>query len=155
MVALKEDPRVVPNPLPFEFLAKGSHAVVHRTEHGGHNLAIPRPIREPIQIVLRRVHRVIRRMIRPIQQEGSGLRCRLANVPPSILGHHFRKVLAIRVTRVAVVPQVVHGIQDAVWLPIINGRIVINAAGHEPYPCFEAMGLGSTLGTPAYKCPWP
>ena len=90
----------------LEFGKNFADTIVNGTEHRRHNLSIPRQIREPIHIFLRGVHRIVRCIVRDIEEKGFAQFNRLSDISDGVFSDKFSEVFTVSINLFAVFPKV-------------------------------------------------
>ena len=129
---------------PLELGHDLAYAVVHCADHGRHDLPVPRQMPEAVHVLRRRVHGVVRRVVRHVEEERlAGLR-RGAEILDGLPRGRLGEVLAVVPHLPAVLPQVVRGVLPgpaAIHAPVEDVGVVVDAPGEEAVPVVEAVVL--------------
>ena len=140
VIALEIGEGVFRESLPFQFCKNLTDAIVNRAQHRRHNLPIPRQVWKPVNVFLRRVHRIVRRVVRHIEEKRFAELHGLADIAHGIFGDELREVFAVSVNLLAVFPKIVRLI-DAFLSesPVKDMREEIDAPRHEPKPVVKPV----------------
>ena len=141
VVALEEHEGVVAHPRAIELGDDLPDAIVHGRDHRSHDAALRGQIGEAVEVFRRRVQWIVRCVEWEIEEERDTGPGRPADVVNGALRHELGEVAAVRPDLAAVLPEIVDRIGADLHVEIEDVRVVVDAAGHESEPLFEAVVL--------------